>query len=224
MYLSYIVIPILEYGDVIRDTQTSVLVNKIEKVQLEAARIVTGDKVNVNSKFVRGNGQEKLSDRREKHKSILLQKIVNNDAPGYLQNLLPDRVANRHSHNNHQSSSMTEKRTKTKFYSDYFLPSSIKFWNNLPQSTRNSKSLNNFKNQISKPNSKFPCYYQTGTQILHSKLRMNSNLHLFARNLVCSLNCACDHVESTSQYLFYFNRYSDIGNEFIYTINYPVRR
>ena len=59
MYLSYIVIPILEYGDVIRDTQTSVLVNKIEKVQLEAARIVTGDKVNVNSKFVQGNGMEK---------------------------------------------------------------------------------------------------------------------------------------------------------------------
>jgi hypothetical protein len=33
----------LEYGDVAWDTQTLYLINKIENVQSEAARIVTGD-------------------------------------------------------------------------------------------------------------------------------------------------------------------------------------
>jgi hypothetical protein len=41
MYFSFIR-PILEYGDVVWDTQTHYLINKIENVQSEAARIVTG--------------------------------------------------------------------------------------------------------------------------------------------------------------------------------------
>jgi hypothetical protein len=41
MYFSFIR-PILEYGDVDWDTQTHYLINKIENVQSEAARIFTG--------------------------------------------------------------------------------------------------------------------------------------------------------------------------------------
>ena len=41
MYFSYIR-PILEYGDVIWDNQTQYLINKVENVQIEAMRIVTG--------------------------------------------------------------------------------------------------------------------------------------------------------------------------------------
>jgi hypothetical protein len=42
MYFSFIR-PILEYVDVVWDTQTHYLINKIENVHSEAARIVTGD-------------------------------------------------------------------------------------------------------------------------------------------------------------------------------------
>ena len=41
MYFSF-VRPILEYADIIWDNITEYLVNKIESIQLEAARIVTG--------------------------------------------------------------------------------------------------------------------------------------------------------------------------------------
>jgi hypothetical protein len=41
-------------------------------------------------------------------------------------------------------SHILEISSKTKFYSDYFLPSSIKLWNRLPIDTRNSRSLNIF--------------------------------------------------------------------------------
>jgi hypothetical protein len=43
IYLTYIR-PLLEYADVIWDNNITYLVDKIEKVQMEAARIVTGQK------------------------------------------------------------------------------------------------------------------------------------------------------------------------------------
>ena len=158
---------------------------------------------------------------REKHKLILLYKIINNQAPGYLRNLLPDRVDNRHYHNTRQSADILEISSKTKFYSDYFLPSSIKLWNRLPIDTRNSRCLNIFKERINTQNSKCPAYYCSGTrlgQILHTRLRMNSS----SLNLVDFPNCACGQVESTSHFLISCKKYTDLRNELMYTINYPV--
>jgi hypothetical protein len=228
MYFSFIR-PILEYGDVVWDTQTHYLINKIENVQSEAARIVTGGtKLTSIQKLYEETGWEKLLERREKHKLILLYKIVNNQAPGYLRNLLPDRVDNLHNHNTRQSANILEISSKTKFYSDYFLPSSIKLWNRLSIDTRNSRSLNIFKERIKTQNSKCPAHYYSGTrlgQILHTRLRMNSsslNEHLFIRNLVDSPNCACGQVESTSHFLISCKKYTDLRNELMYTINYPV--
>jgi hypothetical protein len=142
----------------------------------------------------------------------------------YLPNLLPDRVDNRHYHNTRQSANILEISSKTKFYSDYFLPSSIKLWNRLPTETQNSRSLNIFKERIQTENSKCPAYYYSGTR-LHTRLRMNSsslNEHLFIRNLVDSPNWACGQVESTSHCLISCKKYTDLRSEHMYTINYPV--
>ena len=37
-----------------------------------------------------------------------------------------------------------------------------------------------------------------------------------------SPNCACGQVESTSDILISCKKYTDLRNEFMYTINYPV--
>ena len=61
IYMSFIR-PILEYGDVIWDSQNLTLVNKVENVQLEAARIVTGGtKLTSIQKLYDETGWEKLS-------------------------------------------------------------------------------------------------------------------------------------------------------------------
>jgi hypothetical protein len=228
MYFSFIR-PILEYGDVVWDMQIHYLINKIENVQSEAARIVKGGtKLTSIQKLYEETGWEKLLERMEKHQLILLYKIVNNQAPGYLRNVLPDRVDNRHNHNTRQSANILEISLKTKFYSDYFLPSSIQLWNRLSIDTRNSRSLNVFKERIKTQNSKCPAHYYSGTRlgrILYTRLRMNSsslNEHLFIRNLVDSPNCACGQVESTFHFLISCNKYTDLRNELMYTINYPV--
>jgi hypothetical protein len=174
MYLSFIR-HILEYGNVVWDTQTHYLINKIENVQSEAARIATGGtKLPSIQKLCEETGWEKLLERREKHKLFLLYKIVNNQAPGYLRNVLPDRVDNLHNHSTRQSANILEISSKTKFYSDYFLPSSIKLWNRLSIDTRNSRPLNIFKERIKTQNSKCPAHYYSATrlgQILHTRLR-----------------------------------------------------
>ena len=66
MYFSFIR-PILEYGDVIWDNSTMSLVNKLENVQIEAMRIVTGGtKLTSINKLYEETGWETLKDKREK--------------------------------------------------------------------------------------------------------------------------------------------------------------
>ena len=206
------------------------LINKIENVQLEAARIVTGGtKLTALHSLYTETGWEKLSLRRDNHRLILFYKMFNKNSPLYLQNMLPHLVGDLHTHNTRQSQNITEVRTRTNFYSDYFLPSTIKLWNRLPFDIRSSTSLGIFKKRIQNQNDKCPVYYYIGSrmgQILHARLRMSCsslNEHLFVRNLVDSPNCICGNIESTTHFLFNCNRYTDLRNETVYTINYPVK-
>ena len=165
----------------------------------ELLRVV--QKLTSIQKLYEETGWGKLLERREKHKLILVYEIVNNRAPGYLRNVLPDRVDNWHYHNTRQSANILEINSKTKFYSDYFLPSSIKLWNRLPIDTRNSRSLNIFKERIKTQNSKCPAHYYSGTrlgQILHTMLRINKWAPVHSKS--GGFPCACGQVESTSHF------------------------
>jgi hypothetical protein len=66
--ISVIIRPILEYADVVWDNKTLFLRNKLENVQIEAARVVTGGTrlVSINSLY-KETGWETLQARRENH-------------------------------------------------------------------------------------------------------------------------------------------------------------
>ena len=65
IYITFIR-PLLEYAGVVWDTKTQILINKLENVQVEAARIVTGGTRLVSSSNLYIEiGWEKLKDRRE---------------------------------------------------------------------------------------------------------------------------------------------------------------
>lgn len=145
IYMSFIR-PILEYADVIWDSQNQSLINKLENVQLDAARIVTGGtKLTGLNRLYEETKWEKLSDRRQNHKLILFHKIKNNRTPQYLLDLIPNSVGSRHNHNTRQVNNMLEINTRTNQYADYFLPSTIKLWNNLPLTLRKTEYLSIFK-------------------------------------------------------------------------------
>ena len=81
--------PILEYADVVWNNCTQYEVNELEKIQNEAARIVTGATklVSINS-LMQETGWETLSNRRKKHKLFLFYKMQHQMSPDYLSSLV----------------------------------------------------------------------------------------------------------------------------------------
>ena len=94
MYFSFIR-PLLEYADVIWDNCTKYEVNEFDKIQNEAARIVTGATklVSINS-FYLDTGWKPLASRRKKHNLLVFYNMVNNLFPTYLSSLVPSTVGN----------------------------------------------------------------------------------------------------------------------------------
>ena len=125
---------------------------------------------------------------------------------------------------------MLEINTRTNQYADYFLPSTIKLWNNLPLTLRKTECLSIFKKKLKNQNAKVPTYYYIGSrigQILHARHRMNSsslNEHLFLRNLVDSPNFLCAGGGGTTcHYILHCSRFADIRQELVLSIsNIPV--
>ena len=89
LYFSF-VRPILEYGDVVWNNMPQYLKDGLDKIQNEAARIVSGCSKLVSLSDLREEGGwELLSERRRKHKLILFFTMVKGFAPIYLSNLVP---------------------------------------------------------------------------------------------------------------------------------------
>ena len=92
MYLIFIR-PLLEYAGEVWDNCTLADSERLEKIQLEAARIVTGLTCYASILYIyKETGWEKLSVRREKRKLSLFYVIVSGQSPDYLQDLLPITV------------------------------------------------------------------------------------------------------------------------------------
>ena len=136
IYFSFIR-PILEYADVIWDNVSQGLKDQLDKVQNQAARIVTGcTKLVAIDDLYREVGWETLSQRRRKHKLFLFYKIVNGLAPNYLNQLVPTTVGNFSAYNLRRRNKLRTIACRTSLYSNYFLPAVINEWNNLPDESR----------------------------------------------------------------------------------------
>ena len=92
LYLSFIR-PVIEYADVVWDNCSLVEKQDLERIQYEAARIVTGcSKLVSLHDLLKEVGWEKLSERRRKHKLILFYKMVNGITPNYLSSMVPRSI------------------------------------------------------------------------------------------------------------------------------------
>ena len=229
LYFTY-VRPILEYADVIWDNSTLLLVHKIESVQIEAARIVTGGtKLTSIDSLYKETGWQRLTERREIHRLTYLYKMVNNLTPPYLRNILPNRFQDIHNYSTRNSNALQPPFTRTSLYSNYFLPSSVRSWNKQPAEIQTLSTLPRFKNYFKNKNVKKPIYYYEGSrtgQILHSRLRMNcSNLssHLFKKHLVQSPNCSCGEIETNEHYLLKCHRYNIYRQRYISNLRFSIR-
>ena len=186
LYFSFIR-PTFEYANIIWDNCPDYYKNKLEQINIEAGRIITGATklVSIRNLYME-TGWETLEQRREKSKLIQYFKILNGLTPEYLQELLPPQHRHQHTYNTRNANDYVQIICRTTHHFNSFFPSATRLWNNLPLEIKQIKSLPQFKSKLSS-SKKIPSYYYSGTrigQILHARLRMNcSSLkqHLFQK-------------------------------------------
>ena len=211
IYVSFLR-PILEYASSVWDGCTNYEKETLEKIQHEAARIVTGLTRSVAiSKLYDEVGWPSLENRRKYHKLILTYKVKNNLTPPYLSNLFPDTVGARtYNLRNDRNFIVPARRTET--YAKSFIPSSTALWNDLPREIQTLESLAIFKQSINNlyfqmPN--IPSFYYVGERyysVIHCRLRngcSNLNHDLFTNHLSVHERCDCGHVREDAEHFFF---------------------
>ena len=192
MYFAF-VRPILEYGDVVWAGAHDCHLVKLDRLQLEAMRIVTGapNKSNIANLYNDLNW-ELLSDRRDRHSLIIMFKMVKNLVPTYLCNLKPTQAGDSHEYNLRNNSDLSIPFCRTQCMKKSFLPCTVKLWNSLQNNIKLCDTLSSFKLKlkshyaVSENFSKMKKFlYNSGSRpwnIVHAKLRIGCsslNDHLF---------------------------------------------
>ncbi|MCG8116730.1 MAG: reverse transcriptase domain-containing protein, partial [Candidatus Thiodiazotropha endolucinida] len=221
IYTSFIR-PLLEYADVVWDNCTRNEAYELEKIQHEAARIVTGATklVSIHS-LLCDLGWESLEARRQNHKLVLYYKMQNSLTPEYLSSLVPVTVGSTTSYELRNNANLQIVRANSQLYYTSFLPSVTRNWNDLSDDQKSAPSVASFKHKLQANERKSPSYFCAGKrlgQVHHARLRLNcSSLHqhLFRKNIVNSSLCACGAVEDTHHYLLACEQYTDIRQELI---------
>ena len=197
--------PIIEYADVIYDNCPKYSADRLEGVQMEAARICTGGMRQTSSeKLLLELGWEPLFKRRKWHKLIYMFKIVHGLSPLYLSQICqPTASSTRYA--TRSANNIRVPRCRTSYFKNYFFPSSIRYWNSLDYSIRNLDSFSLFKRRIKDKYGykRPPPHYYSGLRaasIWHTRLRLGMSqlsAHLFPFGIVESPRCSCGVTHET---------------------------
>ena len=130
-YKSYI-LPLMEYASEVWAGCTITDSDRLEKVQLAAARVVTGLPMYCPTRILyRETGWETLAVRRERKRLCLMYKVVNNIAPSYLTELLPNYVHEMNPYNLRNRNDLVRPPVRLSVFESSFFPKSTSLWNNL---------------------------------------------------------------------------------------------
>ena len=148
LYCTYIC-PLYEYASEVWDDCNLSDTNRLEQVQLNVARIVTGLPVfsSLRSLYLE-TGWETLAERRKTKKLILMYKIIKNETPSYLYDLLPSLVNNVSNYNLRNNTNYDLPLCSLCSYETSYFPSTLKLWNDLNTESRNIPTLLQFKPSI----------------------------------------------------------------------------
>ena len=214
--------PLLEYADCVWVNLTQELVEKLEELNREAARLIIGaPRGTRHCLLYKESGLEKLEDRRRKHKLTLYFKMKKELVPPYLslRARVPPYQPHGHYLRNREDDNVMQ--TNTSSYKNSFIHSTIRDWNSLPARYRDlNQDVATFKSKLNSDKPKVPEYYFTGLrkyQMIHANMRTQStnlNFHLYERYLSDDCSCECGAVvEDPSHYLRECVRYRAIRTE-----------
>jgi hypothetical protein len=171
------VLPILEYGDIIFDGSSDLLLERLEKVQRHAALTCTGAyKHTKHTKLLEELGWPPLSLRRKQHRMNVMFKLQHGLLPPYLSEICPPLTKDRTKHDLRSGMNVTTPQTRTTTYQQSYFPKSIKEWNDLEVSVRSCLSIDSFKEHQKKTSGykSNPLFrkYSTKAAINHTRIRL----------------------------------------------------
>ena len=196
----------LDYADIIWDNCHENLASRLETIQNDCARIITGlPKPCPIRKLLDESRLEPLWKRRENRRMVLIYKMLRGLSPRYLQWLLPDDRMLNENYNFRNLYSLTPVPFQYAFYRDSVIPKSIRQWNLLEVDTRALPSVAAFKNRLQIRFSVEPltCEVSRFTGIIQTQLRYDVsplNSHRYKMRIVESRDCQCGHGQETTRH------------------------
>ena len=144
-----LILPLIEYADVIYANITVELSQKLERIQNACIRYICNlrkyDHITVPRTQL---SLLKLSSRRKIHSLVLLHRVLHTNTPSYLRSkfsFLSDHGVPTRSQD---SLLLSITPHSTNFYDRSFVISTSRLWNQLPQEIRTILSRNSFKNKL----------------------------------------------------------------------------
>ena len=203
--------PHLDYGNVMYDQAYNVsFQQKVESIQYNAAVAITGAiRGTYKEKLFEELGLESLQHSRWYRKLCCFYKILKDQSPKYLFNIIPklNRPYSTRNTNN------THFKVRHSFFRNTFFPLVIIEWYKLHPEIQNAPSLNIFKKNIFKfirptTNNIFGCHNLKGIKYLTRLSLRPRHLyeHNFKNNFQDTLNplCTCGgNVENTCHFLLH---------------------
>ena len=232
LYVSYIR-SILEYGDIVWDNISVELEDRLERVQVDALRCITGLTISSSrAALYAETGILPLNKRRKIHRLVMFYRILNGLAPTSLTALVPN--------NNEQprpyptrNNLLTPFRCRTESFNKSFFPNTTRDWNALPAPIRVKPSVLTFKTALLKTNDfridKTPDWYNEGPRlenILLTRIRHSCSglaQHLFAINVIDSpicQNCGLNEIESPDHFLLNCPKYVNSRNAMLANVRF----
>ena len=115
-YISFIR-PTLEYGNILWDNCTDDQAKLLESIQLDAARIITGLRKGTNHDVLyKETGLSGLASRRRNAKLIQFYKILNNESPTYIDEIVRKFNAHNTGYNLRNSNLLKHPTPRTRSY------------------------------------------------------------------------------------------------------------
>ena len=121
----------------------------MERLQLEAAGIITGLPIFTNTEYLyRETGWERLEERRTKRNLQLFYDIQNGSTQPYLLDLIPPTIQSTTIYPLRNGNDIIVPFCRLSLTRDSFVPATEREWNSLNISVRNLDTLSKFKKAI----------------------------------------------------------------------------
>ena len=219
--------PLIDYGDIIYDQpNNNSFCEKLEAIQYKAALAITGAIQGTSRDRIYAElGLESLKDRRWYKRLTCMFKIMNEQAPHYLINLIPKCNQSIRTRNSH----IPTFYCRTDCFKYSFFPSTLRDWFNLDEFIRCAESISIFKNRLLSlirpvQSSVFNIFDPKGLKLL-TRLRLefsHLNEHRFRHNFESCVNplCSCSlTTEDTEHYLLHCHHFTHHRIDLMNSVN-----